>query len=263
VRSRLIIAAVVAAGAVAAPGAAAAATRSTTSSNWSGYVASKTGVRFSRAAASWTVPTATCTSGRSRYSAVWVGLGGFHTRSRAVEQVGTEADCSAGGTARYSSWYELVPDAAHSAHLTVRPGDEIAASVKVTGNTVRLRLVDVTRGTSFTKHLHANAVDTTSADWIVEAPSACGPGRSCFTLPLANFGSVALAHARATSTGGHTGTIADPAWSATALTLVADGGRRSGPGFAGPPPDDGASGGATPAALAATGDAFSVAYGEF
>jgi hypothetical protein len=261
VRSRLIIATVAATGALAVPGAA-AATRTGTSSNWSGYVASKTRVRFSRVTAFWTVPTATCTGGRSRYSAVWVGLGGYHTKSKALEQVGTEADCSADGTARYASWYELVPDAEHSAHLTAKPGDQIAASVKVTGHTVRLRLVNVTRGTSFTKHLHASAVDTTSADWIVEAPSACGSNGSCFTLPLANFGSVGFAQARATSTSGHTGTIADPAWTTTALTLVADSGRRSGPGFVGPPPDDGTRGGATPAALAATGDAFSVAYGE-
>jgi Peptidase A4 family len=262
VRSRLIIAAVAAAGALAAPGAAAAAVRSGTSSNWSGYVASETHTRFARVAAVWTVPAATCTAGRSRYSAIWVGLGGFHTHSRALEQVGTETDCRADGTARYTAWYELVPAAAHGAHLTVKPGDQIAASVKVTGHTVRLRLADITRGTSFTKHLHARTVDTTSADWIVEAPSACGSGGSCFTLPLANFGSVSFARARATSTAGHTGTIGDPAWTATALTLVADSGRRSGPGFVGPPPDDGKRGGATPAALAATGDAFTVAYGE-
>jgi Peptidase A4 family len=261
VRSRLIIAAVAAVGALAVPGGAAAAVRTATSSNWSGYVASKTGVRFSRVAAFWTVPVATCTAGRSRYSAAWVGLGGFHTRSKALEQVGTESDCRADGTARYASWYELVPDAAHTAHLTVKPGDQVAASVVVSGHDVRLRLVNVTRGTSFVKHLHAAAVDTTSADWIVEAPSACGSNGSCFTLPLANFGTLSFAAARATSAGGHVGTIADPAWATTALTLVAASGHHAGPGFTGPPPDDGTRGGATPAPLAATGDAFGVQYG--
>ena len=259
-RIKLIIVAAAVAGVLVVPGRAGAATPAT-STNWAGYVASKSGVRFRQVTAFWTVPTATCSPGRGSYSAVWVGLGGFHTRSKALEQVGTESDCRADGSPRYTSWYELVPDAAHSARLRVHPGDQFAASVTVSGHAVRLRLVNVTRGTSYTKHLRATAVDTTSADWIVEAPSACTRGGSCQTLPLANFGTVGFAQARATTTGGHTGPIADPAWATTALTLVPQAGRRAGPGFVGPPPDATGAAGATPQPLGPTGDGFAVSYG--
>jgi hypothetical protein len=260
VRNRLIIAAVALAGVLVIPGRAAAVTAAT-STNWAGYVASKTGVRFHKVTASWTVPSATCSAGRATYSAVWVGLGGYHTHSKALEQIGTESDCRADGSARYTSWYELVPAAAHSARVTVHPGDQVAASVTVSGHVVRLRLVDVTRGTSVTKRLRASAVDTTSADWIVEAPAACTSGGSCQTLPLADFGTVGFAQARATTTGGHAGAIADPTWRVTSLTLVPQPGHRAGVGFMGPPPGATDLAGATPQALATSGDGFAVSYG--
>ena len=240
-RSRLIFT-FVAVAALAFTGRAVAAVSAVESSNWAGYVASKTGLRFQRVTAFWDVPAATCTPGRSSYSAVWVGLGGYHTASKALEQLGTESDCRASGTPTYSSWYELVPDGAHSATLHVRPGDQMAASVVVSGHDVRLRLVDVTRATSFVKHVRVSQVDTTSADWIVEAPSACTIDDRCRTLPLANFGTVGFAAANATTAGGHKGTLTDSTWSLHALDL-------------------GAFERATPGVLDVTGDAFAVTYG--
>ena len=248
--------------ALALAGRAAAAVSTVQSSTWAGYVASKKGVRFKRVAAFWNVPTATCTPGQRTYSAVWVGLGGYHSRSTALEQLGTESDCRADGSAAYSSWYELVPSAAHSATLTVHPGDQMAASVLVSGRAVRLRMVDLTRGTSFVKHLRSRELDVTSADWIVESPSACNSEDRCHTLPLANFGAVGFALGTATASGGHEGTLRDPAWGLHALDLVADPQRSVGPGFAGPPQSGAGHGaGATPGALDAAGDAFAVTYG--
>jgi Peptidase A4 family len=238
------------------PAEAGAATRIATSSNWAGYAVSRSGVRFRRVSGTWVQPTATCRSGRRRYSAYWLGLGGLHTTSTALEQIGTEADC-AGGKATYTVWYELVPSDPVDVHLTVRPGDTLSASVTVTSHTVKLYIANRTRGTSFSKQLQATKVDVTSAEWIAEAPSACDSAGNCATLPLADFGTASFANARATSTGGHAGTISDAAWSAVAISLASGHGGPGRPGFVS---DAGGSAQATPAALSAAGDAFSVTY---
>jgi len=240
-----------------APAAADAAT--TTSSNWAGYAVSRSGVKFRRVAATWVVPAATCSAtGTRRYSAAWLGLGGYHTSSTALEQIGTETDCTAKGTPSYSAWYEMVPDAPVDIDLAVKSGDTVSASVTVSGHTVKLYLGNRTRGTKFTKQMTVDRVDVTSAEWIVEAPSACY-GDRCQTLPLANFGSTAFAKATATSTSGHQGAISDPAWSATSIALRSDGHRAFGGGrFA----SDSASAAASPGDLTATGDGFAVTYEE-
>ena len=235
---------------------AAAATRTATSSNWAGYAVSRSGVTFKRVSGTWVQPTASCGTGRRRYSAYWLGLGGLHTSSAALEQIGTEADC-AGGKATYSVWYELVPSDPVELKMTVRPGDTLSASVTVTGHTVKLYLANRTRGTVFSKQLQASKVDLTSAEWIAEAPSSCDDAGNCVTLPLTNFGTASFANARATSTTGHVGTISDAAWSAVKITLSSDRGGRGGPGFV---TDGGGSASATPADLNATGDGFSVTY---
>ena len=101
----------------------------------------------------------------------------------------------------------------------MRPGDTISASVTVSGHTVKLFLANRTRGTSFATQLQVAQVDVSSAEWIVEAPSACGDNGGCQALPLADFGTTSFANVRATSATGHTGTISDPAWSNVAITL--------------------------------------------
>ncbi|HEY7618475.1 MAG TPA: G1 family glutamic endopeptidase [Solirubrobacteraceae bacterium] len=236
-------------------GSAEAATRTATSSNWAGYAVSRSGVTFKRVSGTWVQPKASCGSGRRRYSAYWLGLGGLHTSSKALEQVGTEADC-AGGKAYYSAWYELVPDDPVELKMTVRPGDTLSASVTVTGHTVKLYLANRTRGTVFTKQLQAENVDVTSAEWIAEAPSVCD-STGCDTLPLADFGTATFANAQVTSTTGHAGTITDPAWSPLAITLSSDRRRGGGPGFV---TDGLGKVSATPAELNPTGDAFAVTY---
>jgi hypothetical protein len=235
-----------------------AATRSATSSNWAGYAVSSSGVSFKRVSGTWVQPKASCSSVRHRYSAYWLGLGGLHTTSTALEQIGTEADC-AGGQAQYSIWYELVPSDPVTLKMGVRPGDTLSASVTVTGHTVKLFIANRTRGTVFSKQLQASRIDRSSAEWIAEAPSACDDSGSCDTLPLANFGTATFANARATSVTGHVGTITDHAWSAVAITLSSDRRRHGGPGFA---TDGGGSASATPAELNATGDGFAVNYDE-
>jgi hypothetical protein len=250
-RPRFRIAALaVAAASLILPARAAAAT----SSNWAGYVAHRNGVRYRTARAAWTVPAVDCASAGTSYSAAWIGLGGYHTDSAALEQAGTEADCSR-GEASYAAWYELVPDASVTVPLTVRPGDRISSRVSVAGHDVTIRISDLTRGTTYAKTLVASAIDTTSAEWIVEAPSSCSAA-SCRVLPLADFATTTFTAARAVSTTGHEGVIDDPAWVGSSIDLAADaspfGGMRR---FRG-----GGSGNATAGTLSASGGSFTVTF---
>jgi len=238
---------VLSAAALLSPGIAAAASSTAVSSNWAGYVA--TGTRFSSVSGTWRQPTATCTSGRQTYSATWVGLGGYREGASSLEQIGTDADCSRSGRPTYSSWLELLPADSVSLSLKIRPGDQISASVTVRHRHVTLRVRNLTTGKRFSTTRHAKSVDVSSAEWIVEAPSLCSDKGGCQTLPLTNFGSVAVASASATAHG-HTGQISDPAWSATELELrqSAFASRR---GLVS----------ATPSSLSSTG-AFTVSWGE-
>jgi hypothetical protein len=243
--------------ATALVGAPAAPADTSVSSNWAGYASHRPGVSFTRVIGTWTVSPPTCTARRRTYSSAWVGLGGFTTSAGALEQIGTEADCTASGRAALSSWYELVPAASRAIRLRIDGGDRLRASVSVTGHEVTLRLANLTRHRSFIRTQRASDVDTSSAEWIVEAPSVCSGSSSCQTLPLADFGSTVFDSAAAESAAGHTGTIDDRRWATTMISLTESGHR-----FVGTAP--GASGSgvatATPSALARNGSAFAVTF---
>jgi hypothetical protein len=234
-------------------GAASASADISDSSNWAGYAIHRSGVRFRTVVGSWIQPRATCTAGRATYSSVWVGIGGYAISSPALEQIGTELDCTAAGRAVSDVWYELVPAPSRTTKLAVAPGDRIQASVAVTGNQVKLTLADLTRRRSFTRMAHVTVLDNTSAEWIVEAPSGCSTATDCQTLPLADFGSAAITGARATTTSGRRGSIADRHWSTTKISLAEDARR-----FAGSPADRPVL--AQPSALTAGGTGFTVSY---
>ncbi|MFT4034867.1 MAG: G1 family endopeptidase [Patulibacter sp.] len=265
IASRLAIAAAAFGALIAPPGAAATATSTTSSTNWAGYAV--TGKTFKRVSGSWVQPAVDCTSTtrRNAYSASWVGLGGYDTDSTALEQIGTEADCS-NGTASYSSWYELVPEAAHDLKLKISAGDSISASVTVSGHTVRMRLVNNTTGKSITKTRTTSNLDLSSAEWIQETPSLCNSSAtSCSVLPLADFGSITFANASATTKSGRKGTISDQAWTATAINLI-ETGNSVGGHFPGGPragvQSTTTTTGATTGELDSSGAAFTVAYAD-
>jgi hypothetical protein len=198
---------------------------SATSSNWAGYAVSapdgSPAVSYSSLSGAWRQPAATCTVGTPTFSAFWVGLGGLSPTSQALEQVGTQANCSASGRVTYSVWYELVPAAPVTIKLPIKAGDGIAATVAVSKTSVTIRITNVTqKKKTFQKRLTMTSPtpDVSSAEWVAEAPSACTPTGRCTVLPLANFGGMTFVVTKATAAG-HPGTISDPAWSATAITL--------------------------------------------
>lgn len=264
----LFVLAVFALATIGAKGALAAETRGTeamslhmlhlrhaenVSSNWSGYVAAAsdtaaTATSFTTVAGRWVQPKVSCTSGRRSSSAFWVGLGGASETSQALEQIGTEADCNVSGKATYSSWYELVPAASVPIKLKVLPGNVITASVAVQGTKVTVQIRNLSRRTKFTKVLRMSSPDTSSAEWVAEAPSACNSRGRCVVLPLTNFGNVSFTQATAIANGHH-GTISDSTWAGAPIELLSDG------SFGQTALDN-----AVPSGLSPDGTSFTVAY---
>jgi Peptidase A4 family len=233
--------------------AAPALADTTMSSNWSGYAAHRSGVSFRRVAGTWTQPAARCVKGIPTYSAIWVGLGGFNLNSNALEQIGTEIDCNRSGGIVSSAWFEMVPAASRTIHMRVRPGDTIQATVSASGRRVTLTLIDRTRHTRYEKTIIASALDLSSAEWIVEAPSTCDGANRCDTLPLADFGSVGFTAASATTAAGQSGPISSRIWGTTKISLAPAGRRYVGLGGVST---------AIPSGLQRSGAAFSVAYAQ-
>jgi hypothetical protein len=235
------------------------------SQNWSGYVVQSTsGQSYSNVSGSWVQPTVTGSSvGSGSYSAFWVGLGGSGTQSQSLEQVGTAANVT-GGQTTYYAWYELVPSAQQTLNLAIHPGDHVSGSVTVNGTSVTVSLSDQTTGQSATKTLQMSNPDTSSAEWIAEAPAAQAADGSYSILPLADFGKVTFTNASATA-GGHTGSIADPSWTVQQVDMtsagsnsgVGLGSRFSAAGLAGAAQS---TSGASAGAVSSSGSSFTVSY---
>ena len=251
-RSSIVIALIAAACAVTAPAALA---DSTNSSNWAGYAVHKPGVLFHTVSGTWRQPDANCMPGAQSYSAFWVGLGGFSLNAPALEQTGTEVDCSISGKVVSTAWYELVPAATVPIRLAVHARDLMRARVTVTGRQVVISLDDVTRHTGFKKTLNANVIDVSSAEWIAEAPSQCVSIDACQTLPLADFAPTKFDSATVKSSTGHAGSISDRSWGWTKINLTPGGRRYAAYNGSGP-----AAGAASTSSLISGGRSFSVSW---
>jgi hypothetical protein len=203
--------------------------------NWAGWVATavsrstRVARHFTRVTGSWVQPSATCTPKRTTFAAFWVGLGGYAMRAKTLEQVGSEADCSAHGQLFYYAWYEFYPHPPVTiAPLKIVPGDLISASVHVTSYTVTIRLADITSGaTPFTKTvvMRSPPPDSSAAEWMAEAPCS-ESNNGCRPLRLTNFGQIGFTSASVSSigtAGRHTGPINDPAWDYGEIVLSSNG----------------------------------------
>ena len=136
--------------------------------NWSGYA--KTGT-YTSVTAAWVVPSV-ARSPKPTFSSQWVGIDGFDNGD--LIQTGTEADFY-NGSAHYTAWWEILPAAATVIpSITVRPGDQMSASItKGSGSDWTITITDTTTGESSTT-LHTYTGPGASAEWIVEAPSVGG-----------------------------------------------------------------------------------------
>lgn len=233
------------------------------SSNWSGYVAmdsaaggqQTTGsLSFTDVAGSWIQPKLTCSVGEIGAAAFWVGLGGSQDSSPALEQIGTEGDCNRKGKATYAAWYEFVPAGPVAVALKVRPGDRMTGAVLVSGTRTTVTLKNLTTRKRFSKTFGAvSPLDTTSAEWIAEAPSLCSSNGRCTVVPLPNFGVASFTGSTAVANG-HPGTIADSSWSSVPVALAPD---SSAPTSAGLQANVH---GAAPSPLSADGRSFAVSW---
>ncbi len=227
------------------------------SGNWSGYAVGApngSNEQFTSVSGSWTEPSANCNAGQG-VASFWVGLGGAGQDSQALEQTGTEVDCSS-GMAKHIAWYELIPSAPVNFNLAISAGDHMSARVTVDGRNVTMYLKDDTTGQSASKTLQTNNIDTSSAEWIAEAPSQCDGSGGCTPMPLADFGKVDFTSSSATA-GGHTGTISDSAWQSQPIELSPG----AGGGASGFVSDTSTStAGAQPTGLSSDGSSFSVSW---
>ena len=165
------------------------------SSNWAGYAATGSNDDFTSVASSWVQPAGHCSSG-DQYSAFWVGMDGYTSRS--VEQTGSEVDCL-GPTAEYYAWYEIYPSAEVTFSNPVQAGDQFSASVSYQGsNKFLLTITDSTQHwkRSATRRLAGAA--RSSAEVIAEAPCCTYRGA---ILPLTNFGTVSFSGATVDNAG--------------------------------------------------------------
>src|SRR5262245_14048522 len=154
---------------------------------WAGYVVAAGGRSFTSVSGGWTQPRVVCNRPDSGV-AFWVGLGGTHADSRALEQVGTSADCSERAVVSYSAWYQLFPDPPVELPLRIAPGDRLDAAVSIDGWNVSVALRNLSSGAAFSATLWMRYPETDSAEWIAEAPALCF--FECTLLPLADFGRV-------------------------------------------------------------------------
>lgn len=168
------------------------------STNWSGYA--DTGSSFSKVSASWTEPSATCSSRSEQLAAFWVGIDGYSSSS--VEQDGTLIECYQRVAYQYT-WWEMYPtNAIQVVGQTLAAGDAITSTVTRSGTNYTLSVTDSTHtANSFTETETCSSCANSSAEWIAEAPSS-----SSSVYPLADFGSWTASNASVTE-GSTSGTI--------------------------------------------------------
>jgi hypothetical protein len=245
------------AAALATAAAAAGAVGGTqVSSNWSGYVATTpTGappLSFTDATRSWRIPKITCSKAGTS-SAYRVGIGGSSETSPALEQLGTSADCGTSRVTTYRAWTEIIPAPPRYVSLRVRAGDLITAALLIDGQTIVMNLENQTRGTHYSTRVAAQQqLDTSSAEWIAEAPSICRSQTACDVVPLSNFGTVGFRNVAATANG-HAGVLTDPLWLVSPVALVASNGAARYTASSN-------SSGAVPNPITGNGRGFSVTY---
>lgn len=176
-----------------------------TSDNWSGYNLGylSTNTKYTEISGTWKVPTATAhKKGQAEHGATWIGIGGGCLNTSCTEtdstliQAGTEQDVTKTGKAKYSAWYELIPDTSVTEPITVHPGDTINCSIVNTGGEDwTITLTDTTDGQHFTESTTYSSSELT-AEWIVETPVVVGTGGSG-VAKLPNLGKVHFYNAKA------------------------------------------------------------------
>ena len=171
--------------------------------NWSGYADTATKHQtFTKVSGAWTTPSVTCNA-EDQITSDWVGLDGFN--SNTVEQLGTISWCFQGAPT-YFTWYEMFPKGTIEVGKTLKPGDQISASVTRTGTSYALKLTDSTtagNNISVTKTCALATCKDTSAEWISERPAFSDPTTGAFLgiVPQAHYNAFKITSGAQTSNG--------------------------------------------------------------
>jgi peptidase A4-like protein len=162
------------------------------SRNWAGYNA--TGGTFTEVSATWSVPQFAPDSPAGA-DAIWVGIGGVTGTD--LIQAGTQETVRGRGTTEYQAWVETLPQASRPVPLAINAGDSISVSLQEQASgTWVVAFVNNTSGKSYQLTIQY-ASSHSSAEWVVEAPSA----RRGRVLPLDTFGSVSFTQATTVENG--------------------------------------------------------------
>ncbi|HEY4019460.1 MAG TPA: G1 family glutamic endopeptidase [Pseudonocardiaceae bacterium] len=152
------------------------------SSNWAGYA--KTGSGFTSASVTWTVPSASASSGDT-YGSDWVGIDGDGNQN--LIQTGTEEDY-VGGQAQYAAWWEILPAAETPIpNMSISPGDSMTGTVaKQSGSSWKITLTDNSTGQSFNTTQNYSGAGQ-SVEYIEESPQVGGSIATPANLSTATF----------------------------------------------------------------------------
>ncbi|HEX3780657.1 MAG TPA: G1 family glutamic endopeptidase [Pseudonocardiaceae bacterium] len=152
------------------------------SSNWSGYA--ETGSGYTSASVTWTVPSASQTSGDT-YGSDWVGIDGDGNSD--LIQTGTEEDY-VGGQAEYGAWWEILPAAETPIpNMTISPGDSVTGTVaQQSGSSWKITLTDNSTGQSFNTTQDYSGPGQ-SVEYIEESPEVGGSIATPADLSTATF----------------------------------------------------------------------------
>jgi hypothetical protein len=178
-----------------------------TSNNWSGLEARTKSGTYQYVGAQWYIPSlAGYETGKSTYSAFWVGLDGDGTKD--LVQDGTEQDyLDLGGgsyATHYYAWHQLLPNQKFEQVITglsVSPGDKIQAAVwigdstgvqDINGSFAWFHINDATteQYVHFYVGLDKTVFDGSEAEWIMERPTVGG-----IVPDLANYSSALMSNA--------------------------------------------------------------------
>jgi hypothetical protein len=147
------------------------------SNNWSGYAV--IGSDFTQVRGSWIVPAVDCSGAANSSVSFWVGIDGWS--SSTVEQTGTDSDCD-GLTPTYYAWYQFYPRLGVTiASVSVKPGDQMSASVYYDGAKFFIEMTNQSTGESYGTSWEVPGAERNSAEWIAELNGSYG---------LADFGTV-------------------------------------------------------------------------
>ena len=162
------------------------------SRNWAGYAA--TNGTYTEVRATWSVPVFAPDSPAGS-DAIWVGIGGV--RGSDLVQAGTQETVSSLGSTKYEAWIEMLPQPPQTVPLAITSGDSVTVSlVQQQPEEWLVVIANNTSGKSYQTDFHYRS-SLSSAEWVVEAPSA----RRGRVLPMDRFGTITFSQASAVKNG--------------------------------------------------------------